>query len=48
MDKALLIQLGGSIVAVALLVAFAAWMGVASLKPMSSTASTSSGMRFSS
>ncbi len=27
MDKALLIQLGGSVVAVALLVAFAAWLG---------------------
>ena len=33
MDKALLIQLGGSIVAVALLVAFAAWMGVARATP---------------
>ena len=33
MDKALLIQLGGSMVAVALLVAFAAWMGVARATP---------------
>ena len=33
MDKALLIQLGGSVVAVALLVAFAAWMGVARATP---------------
>lgn len=33
MDKALLIQLGGSIAAVALLVAFAAWMGVARATP---------------
>lgn len=33
MDKALLIQLGGSVVAVALLVAFAAWMGVARPTP---------------
>lgn len=33
LDKALLIQLGGSIAAVALLVAFAAWMGVARATP---------------
>ncbi|MBO9545079.1 hypothetical protein [Caulobacter sp.] len=33
MDKALLIQLGGSITAVALLVAFAAWLGVARATP---------------
>lgn len=33
LDKALLIQLGGSVVAVALLVAFAAWMGVARATP---------------
>lgn len=33
MDKALLIQLGGSVVAVILLVAFAAWMGVARATP---------------
>jgi len=33
LDKALLIQLGGSVVAVALLVAFAAWMGVARPTP---------------
>lgn len=33
MDKALLIQLGGSVVAVILLVAFAAWMGVARSTP---------------
>ena len=33
MDKALLIQLGGSVVAVALLVAFAAWLGVARSTP---------------
>ncbi len=33
MDKALLIQLGGSVVAVALLVAFAAWLGVARATP---------------
>ncbi len=33
MDKALLIQLGGSVVAVVLLVAFAAWMGVARATP---------------
>ena len=33
MDKALLIQLGGSVVAVALLVAFAAWLGVARPTP---------------
>jgi hypothetical protein len=33
LDKALLIQLGGSIVAVILLVAFAAWMGVARATP---------------
>jgi hypothetical protein len=33
LDKALLIQLGGSVVAVALLVAFAAWLGVARSTP---------------
>lgn len=33
MDKALLIQLGGSVVAVALLVAFAAWMGAPRATP---------------
>lgn len=33
LDKALLIQLGGSVAAVALLVAFAAWMGVARATP---------------
>ena len=33
MDKALLIQLGGSVVAVALLVAFVRWLGVARLTP---------------
>lgn len=33
LDKALLIQLGGSITAVALLVAFAAWLGVARATP---------------
>jgi len=33
LDKALLIQLGGSVVAVILLVAFAAWMGVARATP---------------
>lgn len=33
MDKALLIQLGGSITAVVLLVAFAAWLGVARATP---------------
>lgn len=33
MDKALLIQLGGSVVAVVLLVAFAAWLGVARATP---------------
>ncbi len=33
MDKALLIQLGGSVAAVALLVAFAAWLGVARATP---------------
>jgi hypothetical protein len=33
LDKALLIQLGGSVVAVALLVAFAAWLGVARPTP---------------
>lgn len=33
MDKALLIQLGGSVLAVALLVAFAAWLGVARPTP---------------
>lgn len=33
MDKALLIQLGGSVVAVVLLVAFAAWMGVVRATP---------------
>ncbi|PZR33588.1 MAG: hypothetical protein DI526_12965 [Caulobacter segnis] len=33
MDKALLIQLGGSVVAVALLVAIAAWLGVARPTP---------------
>jgi hypothetical protein len=33
LDKALLIQLGGSVVAVVLLVAFAAWMGVARATP---------------
>jgi len=33
LDKALLIQLGGSVAAVALLVAFAAWMGVARTTP---------------
>ena len=33
MDKALLIQLGGSVVAVALLVGFAAWLGVARPTP---------------
>ena len=33
MDKALLIQLGGSVVAVVLLVALAAWMGVARATP---------------
>ncbi|WP_354072116.1 hypothetical protein [Caulobacter sp. 1776] len=33
MDKAMLIQLGGSVVAVALLVAFAAWLGVARATP---------------
>jgi hypothetical protein len=33
LDKALLIQLGGSVLAVALLVAFAAWLGVARSTP---------------
>ncbi len=33
MDKALLVQLGGSVAAVALLVGFAAWMGVARSTP---------------
>ncbi|WP_181242869.1 hypothetical protein [Caulobacter vibrioides] len=33
MDKALLIQLGGSVVAVALLVAFVRWLGVARATP---------------
>jgi hypothetical protein len=33
LDKALLIQLGGSITAVVLLVAFAAWLGVARATP---------------
>jgi hypothetical protein len=33
LDKALLIQLSGSVVAVALLVAFAAWLGVARPTP---------------
>ncbi|ATC26737.1 hypothetical protein EIB18_07730 [Caulobacter vibrioides] len=33
LDKALLIQLGGSVVAVALLVAFAGWLGVARATP---------------
>ena len=33
MDKALLIQLGGSVVAVALLVAFVRWLGVARPTP---------------
>jgi hypothetical protein len=33
LDKGLLIQLGGSMLAVALLVAFAAWMGVARSTP---------------
>ena len=33
MDKALLIQLGGSVAAIALLVGFAAWMGVARSTP---------------
>jgi hypothetical protein len=33
LDKAMLIQLGGSVVAVALLVAFAAWLGVARATP---------------
>jgi hypothetical protein len=33
LDKALLLQLGGSVAAVALLVAFAAWLGVARSTP---------------
>jgi hypothetical protein len=39
LDKALLIQLGGSVVAVLLLVAFAAWMGVARATPPLNTES---------